>query len=255
VEKAGKEARRMTTEVLYDRIGHGYALARRPDARIAAAIDTALGDATSVVNVGAGAGGYEPANREVTAVEPSAEMIAQRAPEAAPVVQASAEALPFDDDSFDAAMALHTVHHWPDLEAGLAELRRVARRRIVILANEPGRLDGLWIADYFPGAPNSGRTEAVAAYLEGATITPVPVPRDCTDLFFTALWARPELFLDDQVVQSMWIWNSLPDEERTAGREQLSADLADGSWERRYGAVREADELDVGLRLIVAELV
>jgi SAM-dependent methyltransferase len=245
----------MTTEVLYDRIGHGYALARRPDPRIAAAIDSALGDAASVINVGAGAGGYEPANREVTAVEPSAEMIAQRAPEAAPVVQASAEALPFEDDSFDAAMALHTVHHWPDLEGGLAELRRVARRRIVILANEPGQIDDLWITDYFPGAPRGGRTKTVAAYLEGAAVTPVPVPRDCTDLFFSALWARPELFLDDQVVQSMWIWNSLPAAERAAGRERLAADLADGSWERRHGAVREADELDVGLRLIVAEQV
>jgi SAM-dependent methyltransferase len=244
----------MTTEVLYDRIGHGYALARRPDPRIAAAIDAALGDAASVINVGAGAGGYEPPNREVTAVEPSAEMIAQRAADAAPVVQASAEALPFDDDSFDAAMALHTVHHWPDLEAGLAELRRVARRRIVILAHEPGQVDGLWIGEYFPGAPQGGRTkEVLASFLDDATVTPVPVPRDCTDLFFTALWGRPELFLDDEVVQSMWIWNSLPTEVRATGRERLAADLADGSWEQRHGELREAEELDIGLRLIVAE--
>lgn len=240
-------------EALYDRIGQGYARTRRADPRISRAIDTALGEAVSVVNVGAGAGGYEPADREVTAVEPSAEMIAQRRPGAAPVVQASAEALPFDDDSFDAAMALHTVHHWPDLEAGLGELRRVARHRIVILANEPGQIDDLWITDYFPGAPRGGRTQAVATYLGGAAVTPVPVPHDCTDLFFSALWARPELFLDDRVVQSMWIWNSLPAEARTLGRERLASDLADGSWERRHGSLRDRDELDVGLRLILAE--
>jgi SAM-dependent methyltransferase len=245
----------MTGEVLYDRIGRGYALARRTDPRIAAAIEGALGDAGTVLNVGAGAGSYEPEGREVTAVEPSAEMIAQRPAGAAPVVQASAEALPFEDDSFDAAMALQTVHHWPDMEAGLAEMRRVARRTVV-LTNEAGPADDVWLTEYFPGAPRGGRAERVSASLEGATITPVPVPRACTDLFFWALWARPELFLDDQVVQSMWIWNIMDPAERQAGRERLAADLADGSWERRYGAaLREADALDVGLRIISAERV
>jgi SAM-dependent methyltransferase len=242
------------TEALYDRIGRGYALARRPDPRISAAIEAGLGDAASVLNVGAGTGGYEPADRDVTAVEPAAEMIAQRPEGAAPVVQATAEALPFDDDSFDAAMALQTVHHWPDMEAGLAELKRVARRRIVILTNARGRGGELWLDDYFPGVPRGGRAEPVAAYLGDATVTAVPVARDCTDLFFFALWARPELFLDDEVVQSMWIWNILDPTERDAGRERLAADLADGTWDRRHGALREADELDTGLRLVVAEL-
>jgi SAM-dependent methyltransferase len=240
-------------EALYDRIGHGYALTRRPDPQISAAIEVGLGDAKTLLNVGAGTGGYEPADREVTAVEPSAEMISQRPKGAAPVVQASAEALPFDDDSFDAAMALHTVHHWPDMEAGLAEMRRVARRRVVILTSEPERGGVLWIADYFPGVPRGGRTEAVAAYLGDVTITPVPIGRDCTDLFFFALWARPELFLDDEVVQSMWVWNMMDPTERAAGRERLAADLADGTWDKRHGALRDADELDTGLRLIVAE--
>jgi SAM-dependent methyltransferase len=239
--------------VLYDRIGHGYAKARRPDPRIMAAIEAGLGDAASVLNVGAGAGGYEPADREVTAVEPAAEMIAQRDADAAPVLQATAEALPFEDGSFDAAMALHTVHHWPDMEAGLAEMRRVSRDRIVILTNGRGNGRETWIDDYFPGVPRGGRAEAVADFLGAdATVTPVPVPRDCTDLFFFALWGRPELFLDDEVVQSMWIWNIMDPATRIAGRERLAADLADGTWDKRHGALREADELDVGMRLVVA---
>jgi SAM-dependent methyltransferase len=241
------------SEVLYDRIGRGYAKARRPDPRIGAAIEEALGDAASVLNLGAGAGGYEPAGREVTAVEPSAEMIAQRAADAAPVVQATAEALPFEDRSFDAAMAVQTVHHWPDMEAGLAEMRRVARDRIVILTNSRGSQGELWLDEYFPGVPRGGRAEAVAELLgDGATVTPVPVPRDCTDLFFFALWARPELFLDDEVVQSMWIWNVLDPAARDAGRARLAADLADGTWDERHGALREAEALDVGMRLVVA---
>lgn len=239
-------------EALYDRIGHGYARSRQPDPRISRAIEEGLGDAASVLNVGAGAGGYEPEDREVTAVEPSAEMIAQRAAGAAPVVQASAEALPFDDDSFDAAMALHTVHHWPDMEAGLAEMRRVARRRVVILANESGPGEELWLADYFPVRKRGEHVAAVTAILDGATVTRVPVPRDCTDLFFGALWGRPELFLDDEVVRSMWIWNMMDPGARAAGRERLAADLADGSWDRRYGALRDTDTVDAGLRLIVA---
>jgi SAM-dependent methyltransferase len=224
-------------EALYDRIGQGYARTRRTDPHIAGAIEAALGDAESVLNVGAGAGGYEPADRAVTAVEPSAEMIAQRPSGSAPVVQATAEALPFDDDSFDAAMAVMTVHHWPDLAAGLAELRRA---------------DDLWITSYFPTAPRGDRVEQVLAILPAAAVTPVPIPRDCTDLFFWALWARPELFLDDRVVQSMWVWNILDPAERERGRERLASDLADGTWDRDHGALRDLDELDVGVRLVTA---
>jgi SAM-dependent methyltransferase len=240
-------------EALYDRIGQGYARTRRTDPHIAKAIEAALGDAESVLNVGAGAGGYEPADRAVTAVEPSAEMIAQRPAGAAPVIQATAEALPFDDDSFDAAMAVMTVHHWPDLAAGLAELRRVARRRLVILTSDRTAADGLWITSYFPTAPRGDRVEQVLATLPGATVTPVPVPRDCTDLFFWALWARPELFLDDRVVQSMWVWSILDPVERERGRDRLASDLADGTWDREHGALRDADELDVGVRLVTAD--
>jgi SAM-dependent methyltransferase len=241
-------------EVLYDRIGSGYARTRRTDPRIAAAIADALGDAESVINVGAGAGGYEPTDRAVTAVEPSAEMIAQRDPDAAPVVQATAEAIPLDDDSFDAAMAVHTVHHWPDLEAGLGELRRVARKRIVVLTNAPGLVEDLWISDYFTDAPRGNKADAVSSILGDTETITVPIPRDCTDLFFWALWARPELFLDDEVVKSMWIWNVMDPEQREEGRRRLASDLADGTWEERYGAVRDAESIDCGMRIVVAEL-
>jgi SAM-dependent methyltransferase len=243
--------------VIYDRLASSYASTRRPNPRIAARIDAALGDAETVVNVGAGAGSYEPAGRDVTAVEPSAEMIAQRPAGAAPVVQASAEALPFAEDAFDAAMAVLTVHHWPDREAGLAEMRRIARRRIAIVAFDPGPLRDFWmVRDYFPAIAglHSDRISslALAAELPAASVEPIPIPRDCTDLFFAALWARPELVLDPDVVRPMWVWQSLSEEDRRQGRERLAADLASGAWEERNGHLREEGALDVGLRLIVS---
>jgi SAM-dependent methyltransferase len=243
--------------VIYDRLASSYASTRRPDPRIAGRIDAALGDAQTVVNVGAGAGSYEPAGRDVTAVEPSAEMIAQRPAGAAPVVQASAEALPFAEDAFDAAMAVLTVHHWPDREAGLAEMRRVARRRVVIVSFDPGPLRDFWmVRDYFPAIAglHGDRVSslALAAELPAASVEPIPVPRDCTDLFFAALWARPELVLDPDVVRPMWVWQSLSEQDRRRGRERLAADLASGAWEKRNGHLREEEALDVGLRLIVS---
>jgi SAM-dependent methyltransferase len=244
--------------VIYDDLASEYAQTRRPDPRIAARIDAALADAETVVNVGAGAGSYEPAARRVTAVEPSAEMIARRPPGAAPAVRASAEALPFDADTFDAAMAVLTVHHWADREAGLAEMRRVARRRIVILTFDPAPLRDFWmVRDYFPAIAGLHAERisslALAAELPGSIIEPVPVPCDCTDLFFAALWARPQLMLDPDVARPMWVWQSLSEEERHEGRERLAADLASGAWEERNGHLREREELDVGLRLIVSE--
>jgi SAM-dependent methyltransferase len=243
--------------VIYDQHASSYANVRRPDRRIAAAIEGALGEAATVVNVGAGTGSYEPLELEVTAVEPSAEMIAQRPPGAAPAVRASAEALPFEDDSFDAAMAVLTVHHWPDREAGLAEMRRVARGRIVIVAFDPAPLREFWmVRDYFPAIAglHSKRISSatLAAELPAATLETIPIPRDCTDLFFAALWARPELVLDPDVVRPMWVWQSLSEEDRRRGSERLAADLASGAWEHRNGHLREEDELDLGLRLITS---
>ena len=244
----------------YDQLGRGYSEVRRPDPRIAACIEAALGDARTVLNVGAGAGSYEPPDREVTAVEPSAEMIAQRPPGSAPVVQANAEELPFADDSFDAAMAVLTVHHWADREAGLGEMARIARRRLVLVAFDPEALEQLWIAgDYFPGILKLKRSSAagstdLAAALATTTVSPLPVPRDCEDLFFAALWARPEMLFDEAVVAPMWVWQSISPEERRVGRERLAADLESGVWDERYGYLREQQELDVGLRLVVSEV-
>lgn len=240
----------------YDRLGRGYSRVRRPDPQIAAQIDAALGEARTVLNVGAGTGSYEPESREVTAVEPSAEMIGQRPPGSAPVVQASAEELPFADRSFDASLAVLTVHHWADLGAGLAELRRVSRERIVIVTFDPEALAGLWIArDYFPEMLSlkrrAGATSGeLAKQLASATVEPIPVPRDCTDLFFAALWARPEKLFDEEVLKPMWVWQSISEEARRSGRERLEADLENGSWEQRYGHLRALPSLDVGLRLV-----
>jgi ubiquinone/menaquinone biosynthesis C-methylase UbiE len=172
------------------------------------------------------------------------------------VVQASAEELPFADRSFDASLAVLTAHHWADLGAGLAELRRVSRERIVIVSFDPEALADLWIAhDYFPemlilkrraGATSGGLAER----LTGATIEPIPVPHDCTDLFFAALWGRPEKLFEEEVVKPMWVWQSISEEARRDGRERLKADLESGAWERRYGHLRALPSLDIGLRLV-----
>lgn len=248
------------SETTYDRIGIGYSDTRRADPRIAARIEAALGDARTVLNVGAGTGSYEPAGRDVTAVEPSAEMITQRPPGAAPVVQASAESPPFEDYSFDAVLAVLTAHHWPDLDAGLSETLRVARDRIVIVTFDSVALEDLWItADYFPEMlglkrPSGASSRDLVRKLPEATSSPIPVPRDCTDHFFAALWARPELLFDEEIVRPMWVWQSISGESRRAGRERLAADLDSGTWEARYGHLRKREELDVGLRLVVREL-
>jgi SAM-dependent methyltransferase len=250
----------LTEAPTYDRLGQGYSKVRRPDPRIASRIEAALGDARTVVNVGAGAGSYEPPTREVTAVEPSVQMIAQRPAGSAPVIQASAEDLPFPDDSFDAAMAVLTVHHWADFDAGLREMRRVTRWRTLIVTFDPGRLADLWITrDYFPEMlalkrrPHVTITE-LARTLAATRSEPIAVPRDCTDRFFAALWARPELFFDEEVVGPMWVWQGISESARREGRERLAADLKSGTWEERYGYLREMEELDVGLRLILSEV-
>jgi SAM-dependent methyltransferase len=247
------------SETVYDRLGRGYSQVRRPDPRIAKRIEKALGEARSVLNVGAGTGSYEPADREVTAVEPSAEMIAQRPQGAAPAVQAYAEDLPFADDSFDAAMAVLTAHHWSDVDAGLAEMQRVARHRVVFVTFDHDALRDLWITrDYFPDIlalkRRAGATsEALSERLPGAFVEPIRVPRDCTDHFFAALWARPEMLFDSQVVRPMWVWQSISEQARQEGRKRLAADLESGAWDKRYGHLRELTELDVGLRSVGAE--
>jgi SAM-dependent methyltransferase len=250
----------LTEAAAYDRLGLGYSEVRRPDPRIAARIEAALGDARTVLNIGAGTGSYEPSDRDVIAVEPSAEMIAQRPAGSAPVVQASAEELPFDDDSFDAAMAIITVHHWADPAAGLTEMTRVARYRVAILTFDPAYpLAELWLGDYFPrtleihGDAMPPIAE-LAAMLPGAPVEAVPVPRLCKDGFFCALWDRPEMHLDPQVRRASSVWHLMAPEETERGLDALRADLESGAWDERYGHLREKQELDVGLRLVVAEV-
>jgi SAM-dependent methyltransferase len=248
------------TELAYDRMGLGYGAVRRPDPRIAAQIEAALGDATSVLNVGAGTGSYEPGGRDVTAVEPSRTMIEQRLPEAAPVVEAFAESLPFEDDSFDAAMALITVHHWSDARAGLAEMIRVARRRVLVLTFTPTPPTELWMArDYFPRMLDFHEQvmlpiDELTAMLPGASVEPVPIPSQCTDGFWLAIWDRPEMHLDPEVRRASSSWHHMSQAEIDDGLAKLSADLESGRWDERNGALRTQAELDVGLRLVIADL-
>lgn len=240
---------------LYDEIGVGYAAWRRPDPRIAARIADALGPARTVLNVGAGAGSYEPAHRTVIAVEPSAEMVRQRPPSAAPAVRASAEHLPFGDGSFDAALAILTIHHWSDWRAGVAELRRVARERVVILTWDPD-YSGFWLVqDYFPRMleidreilPPLPEIEKIVGPME---VRHVPVPADCTDGFLGAYWRRPAAYLDAGARGAISSFAKIGDVQ--PGLARLRADLADGTWERRHGSLLALPELDLGYRLLVA---
>lgn len=241
----------------YDSLGTTYTATRREDPDLARQIHAALGQGRTLLNVGAGAGAYEPRDRTVLAVEPSQVMIAQRPADAAPAVLAGAEQLPFADGSFDAAMALHTVHHWADPGAGLDELRRVARR-VVVLTGDARVLDRLWlIADYFPGIAASRRSEvqpdAIAQRLGGRTrIRPLRVPVNCRDGFPEAFIARPEAFLDPRIRRNMSPFRLLPDDEVQAGVTRLRHDLESGAWDARHGELRRRPELDVGLRIVIS---
>jgi SAM-dependent methyltransferase len=242
----------------YDRIGGTYAATRRPDVRIERQIAAALGDARSVVNVGAGAGAYEPRDRDVVAVEPSAVMLAQRSPEAAPAVQGSAEELPFPDDAFDAALAILTMHHWSDWRAGIAELRRVARRRVVMLTFDPARIGDYWLVrDYLPEIAVQDKARfpplaIVAGALGGAELVPVPIAHDCSDGFLCAWWRRPLAYLDDGVRANISSFAPLAPGDLAAALARLERDVADGTWAERNAALIAHDEADFGYRLLVA---
>lgn len=237
----------------YDRIGINYAALRRPDPRVAAAIWKALGDAETVLNVGAGTGSYEPRDRQVTAVEPSSEMIRKRPASAPEAVQAFADRLPFEDDAFDAAMAILTVHHWLDKGAGLREMRRVTRGRIVLLTFDPSCRP--WLTDYLPelAALDEAQMPAVADYerwLGPVEVTPVPVPHDCVDGFLYAYWRRPEAYLDARIRSGSSSFWAIGDAE--AGLQRLRRDLETGEWARRYADLLALDAYDAGYRLVVA---
>jgi SAM-dependent methyltransferase len=239
----------------YEAGGATYATVRRTDPRIAAHIHRALGDARTVLNVGAGAGSYEPEDRYVIAVEPSAQMRAQRR---TPAVIAVAEDLPFDDDSFDAAMATITIHQWPDLERGLEELRRVARGPVVILTFHGPAMHDFWLDEYIPElfAAEDARdpgVERVAELLGGrTTVTPVPIPIDCVDGFIEAWYAHPEKLLDPAIRAGQSVWAFADPDAVERGLQRLEAELESGAWDARYGHLRTQPEYLGAMRLIVA---
>jgi SAM-dependent methyltransferase len=248
----------MSSAQLYDTFGAAYTVTRRTEPRIAAKIWAALGDAQTVVNVGAGTGSYEPPGREVTAVEPSALMRAQRHAGAAPCVAAVAESLPFEDQSFDAAMAVSTVHHWQDPIAGLREMRRVARRVVVFThdSSDTGWRRRFWLTrDYLPevadllvGRPSL--TEQAQAI--GARTEPVLIPWDCADGFFEAHWRRPEAYLDDDVRRGVSVWTRVGPEAEHRAVHSLRDDLASGRWTERNRDLVALDAAELGLRLLIA---
>ena len=254
----------MGCSLSYDVIGRGYTLVRRADPRLAKAIWRALGDARSVLNVGAGAGAYEPENREVTAVEPSAAMIAQRPPTAAPVVQAGAEELPFPDNSFDAVMAILSDHHWRDRKQGLLELRRVARQRVVLFNADPAEAERFWLTtDYLPGflrlIPEPYRqpgfwAEELAARLGDVRLERFAIPHDCLDGFYAAYWRRPTAYLRAEVRAGISLFARLKDDDVEEALRTLAHDLDTGAWHRRHCALLNLGELDLGYRVVLAEL-
>jgi SAM-dependent methyltransferase len=241
---------------VYDGIGRVYARHRRPDPRIAAHIERALGAVTTVVDVGAGTGSYEPSHREVVAVEPSLVMVGQRAGGAAPVVRAVAEHLPFADGAFDAAMAVLTIHHWSDAVAGLLEMTRVARR-VVVLTFDPVVHATFWLfTDYLPETTmlRVARVvdpETVADIIGADRVEPVPVPSDCVDGFNVAFWQRPAAYLDAEVRACMSGLALLSTDLVARRMERLRADIADGTWLARHGDLLHRDTFDGGFRLVV----
>ena len=239
----------------YDTIGVNYSDLRKPDSRIAAAIGEALGSAETVLNVGAGTGSYEPADRQVTAVEPSAEMIRQRGASTASVVQGYAEHLPFDDNSFDASMAVLTVHHWADKEKGFKEMRRVTRGRVVVLTFDPAHREN-WLADYIPelvalDEAIMPRMTDYEKWLGSLEIAAVPVPHDCTDGFLYAYWRRPAAYLDPRIraaMSSFWALDNVSE-----GLRRLASDLDTGAWAQRHSELLDLEEWDVGYRLVATK--
>ena len=242
----------------YAAIGTSYSDYRRPDPQIAARIGQALGSARTVLNVGAGAGSYEPADREVTAVEPSASMRAQRPPDLALAVDATAEDLPFADGSFDAAMTTFSVHQWSDLGAGLREVRRVTRGPVIVLTCDPDRLTRFWLTEYAPEVidTEARRYPSVAALAAGlggsVTTATVPIPLDCTDGFNEAYYGRPEALLDPGARRSCSAWSFVGQEVHDRFTRDLQGDLDRGTWDDRYGQLRSQPTFDGSLILVTS---
>lgn len=249
----------MTAAPRYDRIGHTYSRFRHTEPTWLDEIDDALGDATRVLNVGAGTGNYESmAGRSITALEPSGVMLKQRPSDAAPAVQAVAEAMPFPDDSFDAVMGVLTVHHWTDRAAGLREVARVADRLVLTVYDTSVTMD-FWLLDYFPetrtmpmevNAPNTATVDRFMRVLEERILW---VPRDCKEGYSAASWARPHDYLDPERQTAISLLALSSPEVRARGTAQLAADLESGEWHRKYAHLADLDRADFGYRLVTAE--
>ena len=241
----------------YDEIGRSYTSTRREDPRIAAQIHECLGPGRRLLNVGAGAGSYEPPDRHVVAVEPSQEMLVQRHGRPAPVVRGVAEVLPFRDAAFDVSLAVLTVHHWEDPARGLREMARVSDRQVVFFF-EPLRTYDFWALEYFPEAldlpseQDPPGEQLLRAHLDVAEVRTVLVPHDCTDGFGAAYWGRPEAYLDPEVQAGMSWLALLPERARQEGAVRLRGDLASGEWDRRHGELRHQESFDGGYRIAIA---
>jgi SAM-dependent methyltransferase len=245
------------TGARYERIGTTYAATRRTEPRIARYIEAALGNARSVVNVGAGAGSYEPEGLDVIPVEPSETMAAQRPPHLPRALIASAERLPLGDESVDAAMAIITIHHWSDVPAGIAEMKRVARDRILVLTLDPDVISRSWVRNYWPELLSFDaefpRSADLAAMMGGAEVITIPAPNDCVDVYIETVTGRPELLLDPVVRANCSGFARMDDSAEAAGVERLRSALESGEWDRRHGELRALDEHNGGLRLLVAD--
>ena len=241
----------------YGTIGPGYRSYRHPDPQIEATLHRALGAARTVINVGAGAGSYEPVDRAVTAIEPSAAMRAQRPRDRVPAIDTVAERLPFADGSFDAAMATFTVHQWPDPAAGLAEVRRVTRGPVVVLTCDPDLVTRFWLNEYAPEvmAVEAGRyppTNGILEALGGGHVSSMPIPLNCTDGFGEAYYGRPERLLDPGARRANSAWSFVGPEIHDRFAEELARDLADGSWDARFGHLRTQPTFDGSLVMVVS---
>jgi len=240
---------------LYDSIGKQYRSHRRPDPRIAALLSNELADAATIVNLGAGVGAYEPLDRDVVAVEPSGVMIAQRNRHNDCIVQARAEELPFRQDTFDCATAILTIHHWSDMETGLTEALRVARRKVVLLT-WVGFISHFWLLDYLPqikaiDEPMFPSIEQLSSWLGPVRSVVVPIPHDCKDGFLCAYWRRPEAYLDEGVRSAISTFSRVHHIEE--GLKRLKHELSTGLWHERYGDLLEKTEIDYGYRVVVSD--
>ncbi len=242
----------------YDTPENQYAGHRRTDPRIAAHVHEALGDAQSIVNVGAGAGSYEPSDRYVIALEPSASMRAQR-PVGKPAIRGLAESIPLDDDAVDAAMAMVTIHHWTNMPQGFSEMKRVSRKRVIIMTFDPDALDNFWNAQYFREVieVERGRYPTIATITQllggQCRVLSVPIPLDCVDGFQEAFYGRPEAFLDKKVRAAQSAWGYIPVEQQEILVKRLADDLASGKWDELYGHFRTQPTFTCALRLIISE--